>query len=126
MKRGWIAVVMIALSLMCGGFEYIYVTGNADVYAGMLDEADDKMEHSLIKEAESVVRRLDHRFKSESGVLNMFMNHSGADNISSDLAMLCRYAQTGDTEEFLAASARAKREILTLRESKDLSWSNIF
>lgn len=126
MKRGWIAIVMIALSLICGGFEYIYVTGNANVYAGMLDDADDKMEHSLIKDAESVVRRLDHRFKSESGVLNMFMNHGGADNISSDLAMLCRYAQTGDTEEFLATSARAKREILTMRESKRLSWGNIF
>ena len=53
MKRGWIAVVMIALSLICGGFEYIFVTSNADVYAGMLDDADDKMEHSLIKDAES-------------------------------------------------------------------------
>ena len=94
MKRGWIAVVMIALSLICGGFEYIFVTSNADVYVGMLDDADDKMEHSLIKDAESVVRRLDHRFRSESGVLNMFMNHGGADNISSDLAMLCRYAQS--------------------------------
>ena len=92
----------------------------------MLDEADDKMEHSLIKDAESVVRRLDHRFRSESGVLNMFMTHGGADNISSDLAMLCRYAQTGDTDEFLATSARAKREILILRESKALSWGNIF
>ena len=126
MKRGWIALLMIALSLICGGTEYFYVTSNAGVYIRMLDDADEKMERGQIKDAESAVRRLDHRFGGDLSTLEIFAHHNGADSISGDLAMLCRLAQTGRAEEFLAVSAKAKREISALRDSETLSWGNIF
>ena len=34
-------------------------------------------------------------------------------------------AQTGCTEEFLATSARAKRELLSVKYSKQLKWDNV-
>ncbi|WP_407383275.1 DUF4363 family protein [Ruminococcus sp.] len=126
MKRGWIALAMIALSLILGGIEYGYVTMNVDAYVQMLDDADDKMTHSLVYEAQSVAERLDNRFRKQSGIFNIFMYHSEVGHISSDLAMLRRYAQTGSVEEFLATSACAKREILTIRDAKLLKWENIF
>lgn len=126
MKRGWIALAMIALSLILGGIEYGYVTMNVDAYVQMLDDADDKMAHNLVYEAQSVAERLDNRFRKQSGIFNVFMYHSEVGHISSDLAMLRRYAQTGSVEEFLATSACAKREILTIRDAKLLKWENIF
>ena len=126
MKRGWIAVIMIALSLAFGGMDYYYVTSNADIYAGMLTEAQEKMEQSEITEAESVAQRLDYRFRSQKGLMNIFMHHSESGGISCDLAMLEMYARTGGTEEFLATAARAKREIMTMKNSKLLRWENIF
>ena len=126
MKRGWIALIMIALSLIFGGIEYCYVTSNADAYVQMLDDADEKIAHNPVYEAESVAQRLDNRFRKQSGMFNIFMFHSEIGHISSDLAMLRRYAQTGSVEDFLATSACAKRKILEIKEAKMLKWENVF
>ncbi|MBQ9680532.1 MAG: DUF4363 family protein [Ruminococcus sp.] len=126
MKRGWIALAMIALSLLLGGIEAIYVTSNADVYVQMLDDADEKMANNQVYEAESVAGRLDTRFSKQSAVFNVFMYHSEMETISSNLAMLRRYAQTGSTEDFLATSAYVKRQIMAVRSRMLLSWENIF
>ena len=126
LKRGWIALVLIALSLVLGGVEYYYVTSNADAYVQMLDDADEKMAHNQVQEAESVAQRLDNRFRKQSGMFNVFMFHSDIGHISSDLAMLRRYAQTGSVEDFLATSACAKRKILEIKDSKRMTWENIF
>lgn len=126
MKRGWVAVCMILLSLILGGAEYFYVTSSADMYSKMLDEADEKMAQNDIYGAESAAKRVRYRFDKESGMFNIFMYHSEVGNIANDLAMLERYAQTGCTEEFLATSARAKRELTTVKYSKQLKLDNIF
>ena len=126
MKRGWIALIMIALSPIFGGIEYCYVTSNADAYVQMLDDADEKIAHNQVYEAESVAQRLDNRFRKQSGMFNIFMFHSEIGHISSDLAMLRRYAQTGSVEDFLATSACAKRKILEIKEAKMLKWENVF
>ena len=126
MKRGWVAVCMLAFSLILGGAEYLYVTSSADVYSKMLDEADEKMAQNDIYGAESAAQRLKYRFDKESGMFNIFMYHSEVGSIAIDLAMLERYAQTGCTEEFLATSAKAKRELMTVKYSKQLKWDNIF
>lgn len=126
MKRGWIALAMIALSLILGGIEYGYVTMNADAYVKMLDDADEKMLHNEVYLAQSAAERLDNRFRKQSGMFNIFMFHSDIGHISSDLAMLKRYAQTGSTEDFLATSACARRKILDIRDSKQMKWGNIF
>lgn len=117
---------MLAFSLILGGAEYLYVTSSADVYSKMLDEADEKMAQNDIYGAESAAQRLKYRFDKESGMFNIFMYHSEVGSIAIDLAMLERYAQTGCTEEFLATSAKAKRELMTVKYSKQLKWDNIF
>ena len=126
MKRGWIAVGMIALSLILGGTEYYYVTSNADAYIQMLDEADEQMMHNEVYAAQETAEKLDNRFNKQNGMFNIFMFHSDIGHISSDLAMLERYAQTGDAEDFLATSACAKRKITAIRESKMMKFGNIF
>lgn len=125
MKRGWIAAVMIALSLLLGWSEYFYVTSNADAYIAMLDDADEKMAHNEIQEAASTAKRLDTRFRKQSGAFNIFMFHSEIGHIASDLAMLEQYAKTGATEDFLATSACARRKIQAIRDSKQMKWENI-
>ena len=126
MKRGWVAVCMILLSLLLGGAEYLYVTSSTDTYSKMLDDADERMAQNDVYGAESAAQKLKYRFDKESGLFNIFMYHSEVGNIANDLAMLERYAQTGCTEEFLATSARAKRELVSVKYSKQLKWDNIF
>ena len=125
MKRGWIALIMILLSLTLGGIEYIYVTTNADAYVQMLDDADEMIMQNQVYEAQSVAERLDHRFQKQSGLFNVFMYHTEIGHISSDLAMLRRYAQTGSVEDFLATSACARRKIQDIKNAKLMKWENI-
>lgn len=125
MKRGWIALAMIALAMLLGGVEYIYVTSNADAYIKMLDEADEKMMHNEVLDAQTEAEKLDHRFRKQSGMFNIFMFHSEVGHISSDLAMLEQYAKTADTEDFLATSACARRKIQDIKNAKLMKWENI-
>ncbi len=125
MKRGWIALGMIALSLILGWAEYLYVTTSADIYIQMLDEADEKMAHNEVYEAGSVAERLDTRFHKQSGMFNVFMFHSDIGHIAGDLAMLKRYAQTGSTADFLATSACVRSKISAIRDAKQMKWDNI-
>ena len=125
MKRGWIALGMIALALLLGGVEYIYVTSNADAYIKMLDSADEKMMHNEVLDAETEAEKLDNRFRKQSGMFNIIMFHSEVGHISSDLAMLRQYARTADTEDFLATSACARRKIQDIKNAKLMKWENI-
>ena len=125
MKRGWLAVCMIALSLLLAGAEYLYVTSAADTYVSMLEEADGKMAQNDIYGAESAAKRLQTRFGKQSGMFNIFMFHSEVGHISSDLAMLRQYARTADTEDFLATSACARRKIQDIKNAKLMKWENI-
>ena len=125
MKRGWIALGMIALTMLLGGVEYIYVTSNADAYINMLDSADEKMMHNEVLDAETEAEKLDNRFRKQSGMFNIFMFHSEVGHISSDLAMLRQYARTADTEDFLATSACARRKIQDIKNAKLMKWENI-
>lgn len=125
MKRGWIALGIIALALLLGGVEYIYVTSNADAYIKMLDSADEKMMHNEVLDAETEAEKLDNRFRKQSGMFNIFMFHSEVGHISSDLAMLRQYARTADTEDFLATSACARRKIQDIKNAKLMKWENI-
>ncbi|MBK6088116.1 DUF4363 family protein [Ruminococcus difficilis] len=125
MKRGWIALGMIALAMLLGGVEYIYVTSNADAYIKMLDSADEKMMHNEVLDAETEAEKLDNRFRKQSGMFNIFMFHSEVGHISSDLAMLKQYAKTADTEDFLATSACARRKIQDIKNAKLMKWENI-
>ena len=126
MTRGWIALVMIALSLLLGITEYSYVTSNSNVYLRMLEEADQRMEEHDFIGAESTAKRLNNRFRNQSGIFNIFMYHSEVGDIESDLMMMIRYAQTGNSTDFLATSACARREIQSIRQSKQLRWDNLF
>ena len=125
MKRGWIAFVMITLTMLLGGIEYIYVTTNADAYIKMLDDADEKMMHNEVLDAQTEAEKLDNRFRKQSGMFNVFMFHSEIGHISSDLAMLKEYARTADTEDFLATSACARRKIQDIKNAKLMKWENI-
>ena len=125
MKRAWIALGLIAASLLIGGIDYLYTATAAHIYTEMLSEADAHMENNEAYEAQSVTERLDHRFSEDKRILHIFSFHSEINAVGSDLAALRRYAQTGSTADYLATSAQAKRRILALYNLRTPSLGNI-
>ena len=125
MKRGWIALILMAISILNGAAEYLYVTTNTEAYIVMLDEADAFIAENRISEAQTTAEKLDYRFSKQSPVFNIFMYHCDVSGIGSDLAMLTRYARTGEVGEFLATSAKARREIMNVHNAKLLNWENL-
>ena len=118
MKRGWIALVMVVIALILSGVEYLYLSTNTNMYLKMLDEADTAMEKNDIDTAQSVAKRLDHRLQEHSRGLDFFLYHGEIKDIVKATAALRRYAQTGDTAEFLAQSARIRRELISLKNTR--------
>lgn len=125
MKRGWIAAVMTAVSLALGIFEYAYVERNTAYYLAMLDDADEKMKQNQVYDAQSVAERLEHRYKNEIPLYDIFMYHTEVADVSGHLVMLSKYAMAGDTAEFLATSALTRLEIENIRYSRHLKIDNI-
>lgn len=125
MKRAWIALGLIALSLIIGGVDYLYTATASKIYTDMLTQADAHMEKNEAYEAQSVTERLDHRFGEDRQVLHIFSFHSEINAIGSDLAAMRRYAQTGNTADYLAASAQARRKITALSEMRTPRLGNI-
>lgn len=118
MKRGWAALVMILLAVAAAAGEALFLDTVTHTCVAMLNEADAHMEQNEIQEAQSLAERADHRFAAEQGALDIFLYHSEIAEVSKGLAELRRYAQTGSTAEFLAASARIKRALLFLHSSR--------
>ena len=125
MKRGWIALVMILVSLALSTAELLYLNSGIHTCVEMLNEADAHMEKNEMREAQSLAERVDHRYSTQAGMLDILMYHSEVQEISKDLAELRRYAQTGSTAEFLAASARIKRALLSMHNSHLLKLGNV-
>lgn len=125
MKRAWIALGLIAVSFAIGGIDYLYTATAANVYAEMLSEADAHMEKNEAYEAQSVTERLDHRYNEDMRVLQIFSFHSDVNTISNDLAAMRRFSQTGNTADYLATSAQARRRISALYEVKAPRLGNI-
>ena len=125
MKRGWAALVMILIAVALSVGESQYLEKSIRACVQMLDEADDHMEKNEIYEAQSLAQRIDHRYASSAQVYDILMYHSDVLEISKGLAELRRYAQTGSTAEFLAASARIKRSLISIYETRVPGIGNV-
>lgn len=125
MKRAWVAIGLIAASLILSGVEYLYLNTTAGIYTEMLNEADACIEQNEAYKAQSLTERLDHRFSEDKSIMHIFSFHSDVNALGSDLAALRRYAQTGNTADFLAVSAQAKRRILAIAELRAPRPENI-
>ena len=125
MKRGWLALALLLTAIAAGAGEYLWIGTNTRVCVDMLNEADAMMERNEIYEATELSERLDNRFAREADIYDVFLFHSEVMDISRELAALRRYAQTGETGEFLATSARIKRALLSLADSRVPRMENV-
>lgn len=116
MKRGWIAVGLIAASLLLGGTEWLYHHTAAHIYVEMLNEADEAIAQNEAYKAQSVTQRLCHRFDEDKTLFRVLCFHSEINTIDAELAALTQYARTGSTADFLAQSAQTKRRITALAQ----------
>jgi hypothetical protein len=126
MKRGWIALLMIALVLLAGAVELMWIDASTGLCLNMLSEADERMATNDIEGAVSIAERLDHRFSEQAGVYDLLLYHGEVLSISKGLGAMRRYAQAGETAEFLAASAAVRRELLSVRNTRLPSLGNVF
>ena len=125
MKRGWLALVLAAIVMLTGCAEYFCLTADTRAYLDLLNEADAHMEKNEVYEAREAAERLDNRFSSQARIYELFMFHGEVLELSATIAAMRRYAQTGDTSEFLAASARAKRLIMSMQNTRIPRVENI-
>lgn len=125
MKRGWAALVMILAAIGLSVGETLYLNSSIPVCVEMLNEADEHMEKNEIPEAQSLAQRVDHRFGTEADLMEILLYRGEVAEVSKGLAELRRYAQRGSTADFLAVSARVKRALLSMMNSRALSLGNI-
>jgi len=125
MKRFWIALAMLAIVIIAGVAEYLYINANVGILVDLLNEADESIEQQDMYAAQDIAERLDTRFSNNARIFDIFMFHSEVTEIGKGLAALRRYSQTGEVSEFLATSARIKRELISMKNSRVPRLENI-
>lgn len=125
MKRGVAALLVIIIVLLLTGVQFLYITSRAELYVKMLNNAEEKIEHNDLPAAQEEIQKLDHRYVGSERILEIFLPHSDVNEVSVNLAMLRRYAQTGSIEEYMALSAATKRMLLTMSEAQQPHFHNI-
>lgn len=125
MKRGWAALVLILIAVGVSLGEWQYLDSSIHACVQLLDEADEMMEKDNYEEAQSIAQRIDRRFSSQASIYDILMYHSEVLEVSKGLAELNRYARTGNTSEFLAASARIRRSLLSMHKTRIPNIGNV-
>ena len=125
MKRGIIALILLILAGTAAGYQYLYVTSNTDMLVEMLNEADRHIEENDLLKAQDTASRLDHRYQELEKTLNIFIHHADTDAVSQSIASLRRYAETGNSADFLAVSAAAKRALLSMHNAETPCFQNV-
>ncbi|MBQ6153040.1 MAG: DUF4363 family protein [Ruminococcus sp.] len=125
MKRGVIALILLILAGFAAGYQYFYVTSNTGMLVEMLREADQSVEENDLLTAKDTVERLDHRYNELEKSLHIFIHHKDTDAVSQHLAALRRYAETGNTADFLATSAVIKRALLSMYNTEVPCFQNV-
>lgn len=125
MKRGIIALILLILAGLAAGYQYVYVTTNTETMVDMLDQADLSVAENDLQGAKEIADRLDHRYTELEKTLHIFIHHKDTDAVSQQLAALRRYAETGNTADFLATSAIAKRALLSMYNTEAPCLQNV-
>ena len=125
MKRLWVAISLLAISLIFATFEYIMVLRNYEKFTPVLVKAEEYCSKEEFSKAFDTIEKAQLSWDKKSKVLNSLIDHTHTENINESFFQLLESAQKQESVEFLSICNKTKRQLLSMKESELPSFDNI-
>lgn len=125
MKRLWVAIFLLALSIFFATFENITVLKNYNIFTPILDKAENYCSNEEFSEAFDTIEQAQLIWDKKSKVLNSLIDHTHTENINESFFQLLESAKKQEKVEFLSICNKTKRQLLSMKESELPSFENI-
>lgn len=119
MKRIILSCILALLALGLSVFQSIFINNTSNELYGNLENVN------LIRDYKQV-EQITENWKEKTKLLNLFIRHENADNISKNLDEMTEMAKYNDYERFDYLNARTKEQLRIISEEEQLLLENIF
>ncbi len=125
MKRIWVAVLLLLISLCFSVSEFFAVKYNFEKHVQMLDKAEYYFSQKEFTKSYEQCKKLQSSWAKSEKLLNIFLVHKQVDDIAQDLMTLKKYAEFKDEKSFFLTTGKTKRQLLSMKESELPDYQNI-
>ena len=125
MKRLWVAILLLVISIFFATFENITVMNNYKKFTPILEKAEQYCSDKEFSKAFDTIKQAQLSWDKKSKVLNSLIDHTHTENINESFFQLLESAQKQESVEFLSICNKTKRQLLSMKESELPSFDNI-
>lgn len=126
MRRIYIAIALLAISIAAGVFETVNVSQGSQKYIDYIDEINKKIDDDEVKNAAVLCKKADEEFMdmSENYMFYYYM-HKNLEEIESNLSSMYEYLRNDEVHDYYAAAAITKRKLESMRDTGSVNLQNI-
>lgn len=125
MKRGWIAVGLLAAMVALAGWHVSALNALTGELGGALERAEALAEAGDWDQALRLTQEARDRWESKRGYLHVTLDHAVTDQITAGFAETLELLECREAGEYSAASARLKTQLELLGEGERPTWENL-
>ena len=125
MKRIYISVLFLAIAFSLSAVELGYISGKADVFISMIDQADRYMRKTNFEDALNLCKDIEDQWCESAESIDMLLIHDYVDQIGNSISKMRSHAENGNPDLYFSESASAKKELASIKESEYPLLENI-
>ena len=126
MKRIYIAIMFIVLSVFTASFELITINDTTDRTVAKLEKIEKLVGEKKVEKAEKMCKKLADKFdENNKNILYCFYRHDVLEEISDKLYGLEDYLDDERIEDFHEISHSVKKKLLIQKEKEHITIQNI-
>lgn len=125
MKKGWIAVALLAGMTVLAGWHVSVLTALTGELSATLERAEALAEKGDWAQALRLTQEAGDRWESKRVYLHVTLDHAVTDQITADFAETLELLECQEAGEYSAASARLKTQLELLGEGEMPTLENL-
>lgn len=118
MKRIYIAILFIIISLCAAAFETGYISAKVELFTAKIDLADKMMYQGETEQAARICLEAENEWNESSKIIDMLLIHDYVDSIGNNISQMKSLAENDSKELYFAKSVAAKKELASIKESE--------
>lgn len=126
MKRIYIAVAFIIISLAAAVSELCYVSSSVDYFTEKISISDDCIENEEYTKAAELMREIEKEWQESTRITDVLLIHDYVDSIGGGISVMRSFSQSKSRDDYFSESARVKKELASIKESEFVYLENIF
>ncbi len=118
MKRIYIAVIFLLITLCAAAVETGYITAKADMFISKIENIDKLMRRNEYTSALRICQNTEKEWYDSAGTIDMLLIHDYVDEIGLSISKMTSFAERKNIDMYFSESTDAKKELTSIKESE--------